>query len=57
MKDLNGEPAEVLLVEDNPGDVHLTKEAFAEVGIRNNIHVAKDGEEALAFLRRENGFA
>lgn len=57
MKGSTGEPAEVLLVEDNPGDVVLTKEAFAAAGTGNNIHVAKDGEEALAFLRREGGFA
>jgi chemotaxis family two-component system response regulator Rcp1 len=46
-------PIEVLLVEDNPGDVRLTREALKEGKIRNNLHVAKDGVEALAFLRRE----
>jgi CheY-like chemotaxis protein len=46
-------PVEVLLVEDNPGDVRLTREALKEGKIRNNLHVAKDGVEALAFLRRE----
>ena len=43
-------PIEILLVEDNPGDVLLTKEAFSEARILNNIHVAKDGEEALMYL-------
>ncbi len=48
---------EVLLVEDNPGDVRLTREALKEGKVFNNLSVAKDGEEALAFLRREGGFA
>ena len=48
-------PVEILLVEDNPGDVRLTREALHEGKIRNNLHVAKDGVEALAFLRREGG--
>lgn len=46
-------PIEVLLVEDNPGDVRLTREALKEGKVRNNLHVAPDGVEALAFLRRE----
>ncbi|MFK8068471.1 MAG: response regulator [Gammaproteobacteria bacterium] len=48
--------AEILLVEDNPGDVLLTREAFSEAKIKNNIHVAADGEEALAFLKRQEGY-
>jgi two-component system, chemotaxis family, response regulator Rcp1 len=47
---------EILLVEDNPGDVRLTQEALKENKIRNNLHVAKDGVEAMNFLRRINGF-
>lgn len=47
---------EILLVEDNPGDIILTKEAFAEAKIKNNIHIAKDGEEALAYLNNHQGF-
>ncbi len=46
----------ILLVEDNPGDVLLTQEAFAENKLRNKLHVACDGEEALAFLRNGPGF-
>jgi len=46
-------PIEVLLVEDNPGDVRLTREALKEGKVRNHLHVAADGVEALAFLRRE----
>ena len=46
-------PIEILLVEDNVGDVRLTKEALKEGKVYNNLHWAKDGVEALAFLRRE----
>jgi CheY-like chemotaxis protein len=45
-----------MLVEDNPGDVRLTREALREARIRNRLHVARDGVEALAFLRREGAF-
>jgi two-component system, chemotaxis family, response regulator Rcp1 len=48
-----GRPIEILLVEDNPGDVRLAIEALRESKVRNNLHVARDGVEALAFLRRE----
>ena len=48
-----GRPIEILLVEDNPGDVRLTVEAFNEGKVRNNLSVVADGVEALAFLRRE----
>src|SRR4051812_19808002 len=44
---------EVLLVEDNPGDVRLTREALRDGRVRSNLHIAQDGVEALAFLRRE----
>jgi len=44
---------EVLLVEDSPGDVRLTQEAFREADSRIRLHVASDGVEAMAFLRRE----
>ena len=43
---------EVLLVEDNPGDVRLTEEAFAEAKMLVNLSKAWDGEEAMAFLKR-----
>jgi CheY-like chemotaxis protein len=46
-------PIEILLVEDNPGDVRLTIEALRAGKIRNSLNVARDGVEALAFLRRE----
>ena len=51
-----GRPIEILLVEDNPGDVRLTIEGLNEGKVRNNLHVARDGVEALAFLRREGEF-
>ena len=50
-------PVEILLVEDNPGDVRLTREALAEGKVRNNLYVAPDGVEALRFLRREEEHA
>jgi chemotaxis family two-component system response regulator Rcp1 len=48
-----GRLAEILLVEDNPGDVRLTQEALKEGKVLNNMHVAEDGVEAMAFLRQE----
>ena len=49
-------PIEILLVEDNPADVRLTIEALKEGKVRNHLSVAKDGVEAMSFLRREPGF-
>lgn len=46
-------PIEVLLVEDSSGDVRLTREAFKDAKVHINLHVASDGIEAMAFLRRE----
>jgi CheY-like chemotaxis protein len=51
-----GRPIEILLVEDNPGDVRLTIEGLKEGKVRNNLHVARDGVEALAFLHREGEY-
>ena len=48
-----GRPIEILLLEDNPGDVRLTVEGLKESKVRNNLHVARDGVEAMEFLRRE----
>jgi chemotaxis family two-component system response regulator Rcp1 len=47
-------PIEILLVEDNEGDVHLTTQALERAKVRNRVHVASDGVEAMAFLRRES---
>jgi CheY-like chemotaxis protein len=49
-------PIEILMVEDNPGDVRLTVEALKEAKVRNNLHTVEDGVEALAFLRREGRY-
>jgi chemotaxis family two-component system response regulator Rcp1 len=49
-------PIEILLVEDNPGDARLTEEALKEGKVRNNLHRAIDGVEAMAFLRREGEY-
>jgi chemotaxis family two-component system response regulator Rcp1 len=49
----DGMPIEVLLVEDNPGDVRLTQEAFRGYSKPIRLHLAADGIEAMAFLRRE----
>ncbi|WP_416902295.1 response regulator [Micromonospora echinospora] len=50
-------PIEVLLVEDDPGDVLMTQEAFEEHKLRNRLTVVSDGTEALAYLRREGQYA
>jgi two-component system, chemotaxis family, response regulator Rcp1 len=50
-------PLEVLLVEDSPGDVRLTQEAFHAVNPAVHLNVAADGIEALAFLRHEGAYA
>lgn len=47
-----GKPIEILLVEDNPGDVRLIREGLKENKIRNNMHVVGDGVEAMAYLHR-----
>jgi two-component system, chemotaxis family, response regulator Rcp1 len=53
----HAKPIEILLVEDNPGDVRLTRESLCDAKVRNNMVVASDGMEALACLRREGEYA
>ena len=53
----HSKPIEILLVEDSPGDVRLTKESLGEAKVRNNMIVAGDGVEAMACLRREGQYA
>ena len=53
----DGTPIEVLLVEDDPGDVLMTQEAFEEHKVRNRLTVVSDGAEALNYLRREGQYA
>jgi two-component system, chemotaxis family, response regulator Rcp1 len=56
MVERNG-PIEILLVEDNPGDVRLTKEALKEGKVYSNLHTVKDGVEAMEFLRRQGKYS
>jgi len=55
MVERNG-PIEILLVEDNPGDVRLTREALKEGKVYSNLHTVKDGVEAMEFLRRQGKY-
>ena len=57
MADNNFTPIEILLVEDSPADVRLTKEALKEEKIHNNLSVVNDGVEAMAFLRRQGEYS
>lgn len=55
---MNTQPIEILLVEDNPGDVRLTEEALKEGKVINRLSVVGDGVEAMAsYLRKEGGYA
>ncbi|MXR21100.1 response regulator [Halobacterium bonnevillei] len=53
----DADPVDILLVEDNPGDVRLTQEAFAEANINNDMHVVTDGEAALNFVEQRERHA
>jgi CheY-like chemotaxis protein len=53
----SGHPIEVLLVEDDPGDVLMTQEAFRDYKIANNLNVVTNGEDAISYLRKEGAFA
>jgi two-component system, chemotaxis family, response regulator Rcp1 len=53
----NGRPVEILLIEDNPGDVRLTREALKDAKVVNNLSVVGDGEAALEFLHRRGKHA
>jgi two-component system, chemotaxis family, response regulator Rcp1 len=55
--DAEGRPIEVLLVEDSPGDVRLTQEAFRGARQAIRLHVVNDGVDAMAFLRKEGAHA
>ncbi len=57
MGELRGNPIEIFLVEDNAGDVRLTREAFADAKVPNRLHVVHDGIAALQFLRKEMPYA
>lgn len=49
----SGTPVQILLVEDSPGDIRLTQEVLKQGKVRNDLHVVRDGVEALEYLRRE----
>lgn len=53
----NGKLVEILLVEDNPGDIRLTREGLKEAKVLNNLDIVEDGVEAMAFLYREGKYA
>jgi len=52
----NNKTAEILLIEDNPGDILLTKEAFRNTHFKHNLRIARDGDEALKILCRQGEF-
>jgi CheY-like chemotaxis protein len=52
----NYNPINILLVEDNPGDIRLTKEVLKDGKIKNNLNVVMDGEEALLFLKKQGEY-
>jgi len=56
-EDADYQMVDVLLVEDDAGDVLMTREAFEHYKIRNTLHVVTDGEQAIQFVRREGDFA
>lgn len=53
---LNARPIDILLVEDNPGDIRLAKEALKEGKVRNNLFTVMDGVEAMLFLRKQEKY-
>ena len=54
---MNGQPIQILMIEDNEGDVLLTTEAFKSAKVANKLSVVRDGVEAMDFLRRKGEFA
>ena len=52
----SSEPIQILLVEDSPGDIRLTREVLRDAKIANELHIVGDGEEAMRFLRRQGVF-
>jgi chemotaxis family two-component system response regulator Rcp1 len=52
-----GDPVQILLVEDSPGDIRLTREVLRDARIANELHIVGDGEAAMSFLRRKGEYA
>ncbi len=57
INEMSSKSVDLLLVEDNPGDVRLTREALKEAKVRNSLYVVEDGVEATAFLHKEGKYA
>jgi len=57
VKQGSGKPIDILLVEDNPGDVMLVEEALSDSKVWNRLHVVSDGEQAMEFVRRQGKHA
>lgn len=57
MHHFTGQPIEILMVEDNPGDARLAEEALRDSRVLNNLNVASDGEQAMHYLRQQGRFA
>jgi len=53
---LKGKPKEILLVEDNPGDVYIVRSSLADSKLEHNFYHVRDGEEIMAYLRHEDGY-
>jgi two-component system, chemotaxis family, response regulator Rcp1 len=53
---MNHNPIEILLIEDNPADVRLTREAFLQARVQNNIHVVQDGDSAITFVQQKEPY-
>jgi chemotaxis family two-component system response regulator Rcp1 len=53
----SAEPVQILLIEDSPGDIRLTREVLRDAKIANHLHIVGDGEQAMAFLRQEGDYA
>lgn len=56
MKNMSGKPIEILLVEDNPGDIRMMREVLRDARVINQINVVNDGVAAIAYLRREDPY-
>lgn len=56
MEDNKLKPVDILLIEDNPGDIFLTKKAFKSCKMSNRLFVVEDGEKAISFLKKEGEF-
>ena len=56
MENINGTPIDILLVEDNEPDIKITQRAFQKAKVKNNLFIARNGQEALDFVRHEGAY-